>query len=183
MAQVVCLPLLESGQPNLDQRFFHARGNFGFGQAELLRAESHVLRHRRTKQLVVRVLKHQPNLTADLLQIFGRNRLAINFHRAIAGEFFRQQAVQMQQQGGFAGTVWAEQRDALAGQHAEADAAQGFRAVAVAVFQIGDFDSVHVTSNRAHTWRCKSVPPVPMPARIVVPTPTTAPAIETAVRA
>ena len=140
------LALLEAGQTDLRQGFFHARGNFRFAQAKLLRAERHIFLHRRAKQLVVRVLKNQPDLPPDFFQISGRKRLAINFHRAVAGKFLRQQPVQMQQQGGLAGTVRPEQRDALARQHAKADAAQRLRAVAVTVFQIGDFNRVHFKS-------------------------------------
>ena len=73
----------------MGKRFIHARRHLRFGQAQLLRAERDVLLHRRTKQLIVRVLKNQADLPADIFQILRRNHFAQNFHRAVAGQFLR----------------------------------------------------------------------------------------------
>ena len=128
------------GQPDLGQRLLDARGNFRVSQTELLRTEGDVFLNGWAKQLVVRVLKYQADLPADGFKIFRRDRFTQNFYRAVAGQFLRQNAVQVQQHRGFAGTVWAEQRGTFARRDAEAHAAQRLRAIVVTVFQIGNFD-------------------------------------------
>lgn len=149
VAQMMCGALVKTGQADLGQRALDPIGNGRFVHAKLSWAEAHVLSDRRAKKLVIRVLKNDADAAADSSQIFGRDGLAQNFHSPIGGRLFRENAVQMKQQGGFAGAVGAQQGHALAGRDGEADSAQGFGPVVVAVRQLGDFDGVHFQP-RAH---------------------------------
>ena len=75
---------------------------------------------------------------------------AEDFDGAIAGGLAGEDAIEVQEQGGFAGAVRAEQTDAFAGRDLEAHAAQGFGAVVVTVFQVRDFDGGNHRQPRAH---------------------------------
>jgi len=121
-----------------------ARLHFRIAQAKLLRAESHVLRHGRAEQLIVRVLKQQTDLPAHLFEALRRDGFAVNVHRAISAGPLWQNSIQVQQQCGFARTIRPEQTNAFAGRDAQAHPAQRFSAVVVAVAQVRDFNgSVH----------------------------------------
>ncbi len=162
VAQMMRRAVAKTGQPRLRERFLHARRHFRFRQTQLLRAERHVLRHRRAKQLVVRVLKNQADLAADGFQIFRRDRFAQNFHRAVAGQFFRHKC----RSSAAASVDLPEPFGPSSATHSpgamrEAHPAQRLRAVVVTVFQIGDFNRVHFISSLARTWRRKCVRPVP----------------------
>ncbi len=51
---------------HLVERFFHAAANLILRPAKLQRAESHFVKHRRAKQLHVRVLKHERHSAPQL---------------------------------------------------------------------------------------------------------------------
>ena len=109
----------KSRQPHLRQGAAHAAGDLRLGQAQLLRAKRHVLRGERAKQLVVGVLKNQANLAADFFKILLADSFSHDLHRSAAVRFFRQDAIQVEQQGGFARAVRAEQSHAFAGPQRE----------------------------------------------------------------
>jgi hypothetical protein len=62
----------------------------------------------------------------------------------------RQQAVQVQQQGGLARPIGTDQTDAFAFGDGKRHIAQGFSAVRITVTEVVNFEGVHSLHPRAH---------------------------------
>jgi hypothetical protein len=150
VAKMVRRAVAEIGKPCLRQRQADALPDLGFVESQLFRAERHVLLHRRAEKLVVGVLEQQPHPPPDRFQILPRDGFAEDPDRAVRSRFIGQNAVQMQQQGGFSGAVRPEERDAFARCDAETHAAQRLRPVVVTVVQIRDFNGRVHFQPRAH---------------------------------
>ena len=143
VAEMMRGPMFKSLHSHFSQRFLNPRPDLRFGKSQLLRSKSDVLFNRGTEQLIVRILKEQSDLTPDFLEIRADQRFAENLDRRRRFDSFRQNAVEVQQQGGFAGTVRPEHRNAFPGGNMKADASKRFSAVMIAIAQIGYFDRVH----------------------------------------
>ena len=84
------------------QRLPHPLFHFPGGQPHIGGAEGHIRRHRLAKELVLRVLEHQPHLEAEPPQVLfiGPQVLAVNVDLALGGS---QQAIEVLDEGGLAG--------------------------------------------------------------------------------
>ncbi len=74
MAQMMRGAPAKTGQPDLRQRLLDTHCDFNITETELLRAEGHVFLNGRAKKLVIRVLKHQTDLSANGFKVFRRDR-------------------------------------------------------------------------------------------------------------
>ena len=63
---------------------------------------------------------------------------------------FRQDAVEMQEQCGFAGAVRTDEPHALAFREREADIPERFRSIGIEITQALDVQGIHVFQPRAH---------------------------------
>ena len=101
------------------------------GQAQVQRAERHVFQNRGHEQLLVGILKHHADLGADLLERRVGQRQAADFD----GAFATQQSVQVQDEGGLAGSVGAEQRHGFSGIEMKVDAVERLGPVGILIAQ------------------------------------------------
>lgn len=76
---------------------------------ELQGAESDIFIHRRAKDLVIGILKQQSDIAPNLRSVRFGDRDPMDEYRGAALEAFRQDAVQMQEEGRFAGAVGSDQ--------------------------------------------------------------------------
>ena len=106
-------------------------------QAEVGRAEGDVLPDPGHEQLVVRVLEDDPDAAADLGEIRPGDRQAGDGDRAGAGG---QDAVEVEDQGGLARAVGAEQRHPFPGVDVQVDTEQGLVSVRVGVGEAADIE-------------------------------------------
>ena len=127
--------------PDLLERGLHPRLELVALEAEVGRAEAHVLADRAHEQLVVGVLEHDADPAPDLGDVVLGDRQPADGDAPGAGD---EDAVEVQHQRGLAGAVGAEQGDALALVDVEVDAEQ--RLVAVGV---GEREAVDV-EDRSH---------------------------------
>ena len=101
------------------------------GQAQVQRAERHVFQNRGHEQLLVGILKHHADLGADLFERCVRQRQTADFD----GTFASQQSVQVQDEGGLAGSVGAEQRHGFSGVEMKVDAIERLSTIGILVAQ------------------------------------------------
>ena len=119
-------------------------------QPELLRPERHVLVHRRAEELVVGVLKEQPDLPPDRVQVLRRHRRAPHEHRRLpidisgSSPFRCSSSVLLPAPFGPINPTHSPVR------HAKTHPAQRLRPVAVAVVQVAHFDLAAHRHPRAH---------------------------------
>ena len=97
-----------------------ARQDLAGLEALVERAEGDVFVHGGHEELVVGVLEDQPDAGADVVQRVAGDGEPGDLEHALAGH----QAVEVVHEGGLAGPVGAEQRDALAVLDVQVDAAQ-----------------------------------------------------------
>ncbi len=147
-------PLAKIRQAHLPQRLLDAVFHFGFGQAQLLRAERHVLGNGRAEQLIIRVLKHEAHLSADGLEVLAGDGCAVDPHRFARACFVGKNPIEVQEQRGFARAIGAKQTDTLAGLDAKTHPAQRVRSVVITVAEIPNFNG----GGRAHAWQSRSAP-------------------------
>src|SRR5579859_2480934 len=112
------------------------RLRFAAVKSKIERAERHILDHRGHEQLVVRILKNQPDLLAHTDQVPGLHRHAADADVTVS----RQQSVQVQHESCLARTVGTENRHGLAWKQLEVDPIERHRAVVVLKVEIADFD-------------------------------------------
>jgi hypothetical protein len=135
--------VIEACQANLGEAFRDACGDFGRVEAELLGSEGDVFEDGGAEELIVGVLEEEADLAADGIEVVADGGLAEDADGAVLGGFFREQAVEMEQQGGLAGAVGADEADALVLGDGEADAAEGGGAIGVVEVKMVDLDGVH----------------------------------------
>lgn len=128
------------GQRHRVQRPGHAGGQRVTAHTEIGRAERDVLRDGRHEQLVVGVLEHQPDPSADVL-----NRLAVQRDTADLDRTGRggEHTVEVQHQRGLTRAVGAQDGDPLAGCDGEVDMVERDLPVGVDVAQRLDVDRRH----------------------------------------
>src|SRR5690242_14356442 len=105
-------------------------------QAQIERAERHILDHGGHEQLVVRILKNQPDFLAHQRQIPGFEPHAAHAHVSIPGE----QSVQVQDESGLSRAVSPEHGYRFPGKQTEVDAIERCRAVIVSEMKVADFN-------------------------------------------
>ena len=91
--------------------------NFAPLESQIKRSESDVFPHSRTKELIIRVLKHEPDALTDLPECGPSYRNAVDGHGSglrIGRQTFGQQAVQMHQQRCLARATGSDQCHGLA---------------------------------------------------------------------
>ena len=100
--------------------------------------------------MVVRILKKQTDLRADGRQIRFGYRCAEDVYGRSRPGAFRQETVQMQQQGRLARPIGTDQPHPLAGADGKTDVPQRGGAVGIPVVELADFQGIHVFHPRAH---------------------------------
>jgi hypothetical protein len=153
VAEVVGGAVGEVGHGDGGEGLFDAVPDFGFGQVELLGAEGDVLGDGGAEELVVRILEEQSDVLSDPWEVFRADVPAEDADLAVGPAVFGQDPVDVEEEGGFAGAVGAEQADAFARLNAQADTAEGFGAVVVAVVELMDFEGgVHDQPRANMAW-------------------------------
>ena len=109
---------------------------FVAAKAQVERAECHILDHGGHKQLVVRILKNQPDLLPHASQILALDRHAAHADVSVS----REQPVQVQHESRLARAIGAENRHGFTRKKPEIDAIERHRAVVVLKVEIADFD-------------------------------------------
>ncbi|OQA08019.1 MAG: hypothetical protein BWY65_01654 [Firmicutes bacterium ADurb.Bin373] len=127
--------------PHCPQRPLHPAGHVV--ELEVHGSECDILTHRGHEQLVIRILKHQPDLTPDLTHCLRTQQFTGNAHHPLLGG---QDAIQMQGKGCLARAVGPQQRHSLPLGHTESHVPQRHRAVRIRVP-----DAVQVDHHRAWT--------------------------------
>ena len=105
-----------------------------FAQPQIQGAEGHILFDRGGKQLIIWFLQYQADPPPPLIKPLAvvTHGLTVEQHRSIGGP---QGAVEMQQQGGLAGTVAAQQRQLTTAFDGQIETTQGKKLIRIAVFQ------------------------------------------------
>ena len=148
----------KTGKTDLRQGLFHARCDFRVPTAELLRTKGDIFLHGGTKKLIVRILKHQPDLSADSFKILSSDRFTQNFYRAVSGQlpgripFKCSNSVDLPDPFGRA-------RPTDSQGNAESTVAQCL-CLSGNSPELGDFAALFI-SNAGRTWRRSCVRPVP----------------------
>ena len=136
--QVERRPLFQSRQRHRRQRLRRPAAHLVGRQAEVQRAEGHVVEHRGVEELVVAVLEddadagRQPATLGRVARIEAADLKRPRLRRDHAG--------QAQEQTRFARAIGADQADALAGRDLERNAVQSRRSLRVAVGQFAHLD-------------------------------------------
>ena len=132
------------------RRLAHALVHLGVGELHVLRPEGDVPVDRLLKELILRVLEHQPDLESHVPRglLRGEDVLALAVDRALVGA---EQAVEVLYEGALARARVADDGHELARIYLDADVAYGSlfkgRALAVYVRQVlGFYDRVHSLS-------------------------------------
>ena len=125
--------------PDPGQGLLHPLFHLIPGQAQIQRAKGHIVKHRRHEELVVRVLEHHAHRAPDLRQSGGGQGKIPDADRPLAG---CQIPVQMQEQGGLARPVGADDRHRLAMGDPEGNTPQRFGAIGIDMTQILDLDNM-----------------------------------------
>ena len=92
------------------QRSRYAPAHLGLAQPHVQRPKRYILKHRRRKQLVIRVLKHKPHRSPHLAQGLVANLHVTHLHRATAAAEY---SVQVQDQRGLARAIRPHQSHLL----------------------------------------------------------------------
>jgi hypothetical protein len=150
VAEMMGLTIFKSLQADALQRPPDAVGEFRLSLAQLLRPEGDVLPDRRAEQLIVRILKQQTDLRTNCQQVRLRHRRAEDMDGGGTRRTFGEKAVEVQEQGGLAGPVRADDTDSVAVADLETHVAQRLRAIGVAITEVVDLQGAHVCHPRAH---------------------------------
>ena len=145
----------QSFRMDVPQGLPHAAVHFFRGEAHIEGAEGHVFPDRGHEKLVVRLLEHHPHALPDAGGGPGRYGYVSHPHLAGGG---LQQAVEMQEQGGFSRSVPAYDGNGFPVGNAQGDAVQRRRGIRVAEAQVNGFYKVvaHERRPRAH-WPASMV--------------------------
>ena len=143
--QLIGRPVAEMFHPDPSKGGKHALLHLFGREAKVERTKGDVLKHRWHEQLVVRVLENHPNRAADVPEGgLGEGKIADAHCAALR----RERAVEMEQQGRFAGPVGPDHGHRLAVMDAKGDAAHRGGAVGISVAQILDFNDVMAHGTR-----------------------------------
>ena len=153
MAEAMGFALAEAFQPRRSQTLLHQGVHLRPGFAELSGAKGDIFEYGRRDQLIIWVLKQQPDFAADLLDTSSCDGLATDPDSRLGGQGFGQKAVDVKEQGGFAGAVGAKDTHALAGCHLERDGIERQPPTRVTVRKLYDFDRRGHFHTRAHMAR------------------------------
>ena len=140
---------------DVPQSLPHAAADFFRREAHVERAEGHVLPDGRHEKLVVRLLEYHSHAFPDAGDGFGRDGDVPHPHLSGGG---LQQAVEVQEQGGFSRSVPAHDGNGFPVGDAQGDAVQRRRRIRVAEAQVDGFYKVvaHERRLRAH-WPASMV--------------------------
>ena len=142
LTKMMGVPRAITSESYFRERAMHALSHLRRRQSQLLGPEGDILCDGRAEKLVVRVLEHQADLSANMRQPGARDRLAVDQHPALpVRRALGENTVEMKQQSGFARAIRSEQRHTFARREPEADAAQGLIAVRVTESQPVHFES------------------------------------------
>jgi hypothetical protein len=130
-------PIFKARQLNRRQRSRHPLAHLLRPQPELERAKRYILPHRRRKQLVIRVLEQQAYASPDLQQMGRYQRLASDPNAALLRRR-AQDAVQVQQQRGFARAIGSNQAYRLGGSHLKGNIPKRNAPVRIGILQMLD---------------------------------------------
>jgi hypothetical protein len=109
------------------------------GQAELLWAEGNVFEDGGAEELVVGVLKEEPDGSADVFEVVGDDGRTVDPDGG-GGEGLGEDAVEVLEDGGLARAVGADEGDGFAGGDGKAHVRHRSRAVAVGEVEAADVD-------------------------------------------
>ena len=143
-AQPMRQPRLESDKAHLRERIGDALEERVGSQPPLPRSKRHVLADRWAKELVVRILKEEPDVVARHLQ--GRMIQAFaeeaDFAFAVAPARLGQNANQVKQKRRLARAVRSDERNALAFCHVKGDVLEGLCSIFEMKRQVQELDRV-----------------------------------------
>ena len=140
---------LEATQPDLCERCRHDPGQLLAGHVELGRSEGHILVDRRAEDLIVRILKQQADLAADVVKRVPRDGLAGDENARLVGKVLGEDPVQVQEERGLPRAVGPHDADTLPFGNSDIDALER-RHVLVGEAQAADFDRRRHRHPRAH---------------------------------
>ena len=122
-------------------------------QAQLAGAKGNIFVHGGADELVVRVLEKQADPLAHGIKGLWRERFAADPNTGLGGRVLGQQAIEVEQEGGFARAIRAEHGDALVLGDGKGELVERQPGSRVAVGEVANLDgSVHFQP-RAHMAR------------------------------
>lgn len=126
----------QGGGIHILQGLGHAAVYFFLREPHVQRAERHVFPDRGHEELIVRLLEYHTHAFPDAGGRFRRHGDVPHAHLSGRG---RQQAVEMEQQGGFSRPVSSDEGDGFSVRDAHGDAVQGRGRVRIAEAQVDGF--------------------------------------------
>jgi hypothetical protein len=143
-AEPVGQPPIESGKPHLRERVLDARAERPCAKPKLPGPERDVLTDRRAKELIVRILEQEAHLAASFVHRLVAKPFAEDEHFPLAVAFpgLGENADYMQEKGGLAGAVRADEPHALPLRHVQRNVAQGRRSVFEVKRQVAEVDGI-----------------------------------------
>lgn len=169
-AQFARRPVFEASQPYGSQRLAHPASHLVLREPQIERPKRHILEHRRTEELIVRILKQKPHDPPNLAEVRSDDRHSQHFDRMrrlrhardvgavrSGGPTFRdaagssrEQAVEVQQQRGLSGPIRPDDSDSFPDADRKAHVRQRQPAVGVMIRQM--FDLQNRDGSVRHGW-------------------------------
>jgi len=141
-AEVVGRAGFGTAHSHLLQGLLYPQFHLFLGASQVERAEGHVVEDSGGEELILWVLKDQPHLAPDPLEVPVLDGQAENPHRTIVAP---EEAIQVEQEGGFTRPIGADEGHPLPSAHDEADSSQRLLPIGVGVRQPLDLDrSLHI---------------------------------------
>ncbi len=150
----------EFRQSHARQCLAHLMERFPRRQAQVFTTEGDIVRHAQHEELCRRLLEDRPDNSAHLGERDIARTVSLDTHLAAyhPAEYVRNDAVEEREQGGFAASGGAGQRDALPILYGQADLTQRGRRVArIAIRHLRELDHLQSTRRTAkRSSRCSS---------------------------
>jgi hypothetical protein len=106
-------------------------------QSHIERTESHIIKDGRAEELILRALEDETHLSSNLLQIFFIDRNTQDDHLSLS----HQGSIQMIEEGGLAGSIWAKDRYGLMFIDLQMDVPEGRGPVWIIIREMVNFNN------------------------------------------